>query len=376
MNYLAVLIGFTCLLLAVFLLLNNSPRRLANRLFAVFLVLTAIDVSGFLVADLPFLQREWLQALRTLLNLAQMPFFYGFIAASCFSGMVLRRQHLWHLMPLLLASMLALPGDQLKLASVQPTQAIALLTDAEYLTLTWLIHVQYYLYILASFLLLIKFRSLSRQHGFGGGSVTLRWLFQLLIVSLVSHTLVVLKVLALFSNQSAWFSALQAIIAMLALAITTWFVLMALLQPKAFSQMDKDLVRIAHKAKHTDVQASDVVNLLSSHMDSEMPYLDEDMHLKKLARQMQLSPSEISRAINQELGMSFFEYINSHRIARAKTLLQQYPEMTVLDVLYSVGFNSKSSFNAAFRKFQGCTPTDYRKKHPPLDNDSNAEKRP
>jgi AraC-like DNA-binding protein len=36
-------------------------------------------------------------------------------------------------------------------------------------------------------------------------------------------------------------------------------------------------------------------------------------------------------------------------------------ELTVLEILYHVGFNSKSSFNTSFKKYTGKTPTDYRK---------------
>ena len=36
-------------------------------------------------------------------------------------------------------------------------------------------------------------------------------------------------------------------------------------------------------------------------------------------------------------------------------------ELTVLEILYEVGFNSKSSFNTSFKKYTGKTPTDFRK---------------
>ena len=57
-------------------------------------------------------------------------------------------------------------------------------------------------------------------------------------------------------------------------------------------------------------------------------------------------------------------YINFHRIGDAKKLLSdpENKEMTILEVLYAVGFNSKSVFNTAFKKFVKMSPTEFRRK--------------
>ena len=63
-----------------------------------------------------------------------------------------------------------------------------------------------------------------------------------------------------------------------------------------------------------------------------------------------------------ELGKSFFDLINSYRIEEAKKMIKE-PEdekMTISEVMYKVGFNSKSSFNTAFKKYTGLTPSEYK----------------
>ena len=57
----------------------------------------------------------------------------------------------------------------------------------------------------------------------------------------------------------------------------------------------------------------------------------------------------------------FFDYINEYRINDAKTLLKEQTDLTVLEILYKIGFNSKSSFYTAFKKETQQTPTKYRK---------------
>ncbi len=80
---------------------------------------------------------------------------------------------------------------------------------------------------------------------------------------------------------------------------------------------------------------------------------------------MNLPRSEISLIINRVIGQHFFDFVNSYRINLAGEILianEQHPK-TVLEILYEVGFNSKSSFNTAFKKHFLMTPSQYRKLH-------------
>ncbi len=79
---------------------------------------------------------------------------------------------------------------------------------------------------------------------------------------------------------------------------------------------------------------------------------------------MKLRPKLLSQAINEGLGKNFFEFINRYRIEEAKRLLTDPADkkITVLEVLYQVGFNSKSSFNTVFKKQTGLTPSEFKKK--------------
>lgn len=101
---------------------------------------------------------------------------------------------------------------------------------------------------------------------------------------------------------------------------------------------------------------------LNVHITKNKPYLDAELTLNDLASQVQVSPRQLSTLINAELGKSFFDLINNYRIEEAKRIFRESKDhkLTVLEVMYEVGFNSKSSFNTAFKKYAGTTPTVYK----------------
>ena len=98
-------------------------------------------------------------------------------------------------------------------------------------------------------------------------------------------------------------------------------------------------------------------------MRTERLYLRADLTLPELAKTVGCSVNHLSQTINAGFGMSFFDYLNRYRVNHAKGLLARFDgaEQSVLNIAFSVGFNSNSAFYAAFRKFVGQAPAQYRK---------------
>jgi AraC-like DNA-binding protein len=90
-------------------------------------------------------------------------------------------------------------------------------------------------------------------------------------------------------------------------------------------------------------------------------HLNSQLTLRSLCTQMRENPHYVSQVINQDLRTNFYDLVNQHRIEAAKVALLRTPDRTVLEIALEAGFNSKSTFNAAFRQFVGRTPSEYRR---------------
>ena len=98
-------------------------------------------------------------------------------------------------------------------------------------------------------------------------------------------------------------------------------------------------------------------------MMDEKLYTNPRLRVVDLAHRLDLTEQQLSRSISMAYHMNFHEFVNSYRIADAKTFLRQpeYENYTIDAIASEVGFKSKSSFYEAFRKLVGTTPSVYKK---------------
>ncbi len=94
-------------------------------------------------------------------------------------------------------------------------------------------------------------------------------------------------------------------------------------------------------------------------------YLNSNLTLEDISKSLSLSTHQISNIINEQASMNFNNYINKFRIGEAKKLMKRdlQNRLTISSIAYDVGFNSLSTFNAAFKKFERITPSQYKKSY-------------
>ncbi|GHG08294.1 AraC family transcriptional regulator [Thalassotalea marina] len=101
-------------------------------------------------------------------------------------------------------------------------------------------------------------------------------------------------------------------------------------------------------------------------------YLNNELTLAELSKLCQLPEVLVSNAINHVGKQCFYDYVNTHRIEEAKRLLIKHRSRSVIDVAMDSGFNAKSTFYNAFKKFVGQSPSEFRKANQNLNDECQA----
>ncbi|MCB1025671.1 MAG: helix-turn-helix transcriptional regulator [Acidobacteria bacterium] len=375
-NLIGIIAVFVLLLLSLFLLTVRTKNKLSNRLFAVFLILTAINFSGWFL-PLFLTGSHDLMMFRTTASFLEMPFFYFYVLSVCFVDFSLKPKHLLHGIPFVFVNLLLLPGFYL----TDTPSKTEFLTSSMYLLETQLIivlgQIQWLFYIVLVLSALNRFKKIYRENYAETSIQIYKWLFQLTILFIVAHTFASTKRLVVYTSYSWAFSWLQIFVGIVALSITCWFVLKAMYSPELFRGVDSRLQTVddlilqkgtvdnALPKELSDSKENPAIERLESYMKREKPYLDSSLTLQKLAAQIGMTSRDLSILINHELDQHFFDFVNSYRVEEAAGILGDPAKdhLTILEILYEVGFNSKSSFNTAFKKHTNLTPTQYRKTH-------------
>ncbi len=115
-----------------------------------------------------------------------------------------------------------------------------------------------------------------------------------------------------------------------------------------------------HFLQKNDKYAELIASLIKL-FDKESIYMQSDISLQKVAELLNTNRTYLSSAIQEVLSTNFPNLINKYRIEKARKLLaEDSQKLSIEGIALSVGFNSKSTFNTAFKKFTGVTPSEMR----------------
>lgn len=112
--------------------------------------------------------------------------------------------------------------------------------------------------------------------------------------------------------------------------------------------------------KIADKDALALIDELEQFVLTQKVFLDANLALPKLAKNLGWSAPKLSQLLNDNLHKSFNDFINFYRIEHAKKLLGSDSSMKMEDLANSSGFNSLSTFYAAFKKYTQLTPAKYK----------------
>ena len=333
---------FLLVLLSLFLITQPSARKPANVLFACFLLVVSFEISALFLGDF-YASHESLNRLRVSAFFLQMPLFYLYVKKTCFEDFQLQKRELLHILPFVLFLVAYLQIE------------INFQVDIWHIILS---EFQYFAYMIWVFFQLRAYKQLHlKQHSLQ--NKTYRWLLTTSLLFLLGHSLVLFRGVFEVLNDFEGLSFLNIGISFFALCIITWFVLQTMRNPGLFIQVSQ---RHREKAEYLAEREAYLKELtrLEAYMQTEKPYLNDSLSLDGLANQTNIPAKHLSFLINQVSGKHFFDFVNTYRVEEAKRHLKE-SDFTVQQIMYEVGFNSKSSFNTAFKKNTNTTPSAYRK---------------
>lgn len=116
------------------------------------------------------------------------------------------------------------------------------------------------------------------------------------------------------------------------------------------------------KSGLTPAQAEALVQRLRRVMEEEQLFRRSELTLQELADAMSISAHNLSEVINTQAGKNFYDFVNGYRVEEVMRRLRdsRFDHLTILALAAESGFNSKSTFNAFFRRHTGLTPSQYR----------------
>jgi len=105
-----------------------------------------------------------------------------------------------------------------------------------------------------------------------------------------------------------------------------------------------------------------ILSAINIQMQDEKYFKSSSASLSGLSKEIKVSSHHVSQVINEKLNQSFFEMLASYRVEEAKSILKTElgKKLTIEEVAERVGYNSKSAFNTAFKKFASQTPSQFR----------------
>jgi AraC-like DNA-binding protein len=155
-------------------------------------------------------------------------------------------------------------------------------------------------------------------------------------------------------RQSEWYPFLLG-----AILIAACLILFVSLQwPEIVNPISRAPKYARSSLHEEDIQ--ELAQKLRGIIDNEQPHLRADLSLDDLAKNLDVSPRDLSQTINSTFGMNFSAFMNSERVKVAAQKLRAANAPAIKSIMYDSGFKSKTAFNLEFKKVFGVTPSHYK----------------
>jgi len=362
-----IITGFLLILLSVVVLLLSKGSRLNRYLLAGFLLTKAFLIVRWSVFRFEIVYYEdnpyfYLVSAACFFLLA--PLLYLYIKSLCFKEFKIKLSGILHAVPFLLIALLSIFIISIENSPVETTPSINYISD-NYWRIFWTLNfLQILIYIIAMFYIVRIYHRKIREIYSTINKIKLNWLRGLLILMMLHWVFVVSRgIITIFSIKT---NNLTGLIDLFSISIFLVFVTILVLKGLAHISIFNGIEeRSNNNPKLSDAETDKLFERIKNYMEQKKPYLSPSLSIDNLSEQLSVPVWQISFTINNSANQNFFNFINSYRVKESQKMLADTSKKreNILQILYEVGFNSKSTFNSVFKKFTGITPTEYRLRH-------------
>jgi len=353
------------LLLTLALLTVRSENKAANRLLAALTCTISIGVSGAVLLTSNYVfYFPHLSRLHQPFSFLAPPLLFLYIRTLTSHKGKLETRHFLHFIPFVVVLLLLLPyyfqsgAAKIRILSFEYIGQL----DQWYYIRSALFITQFLVYLVLIAQIIIKYSRNVKQQALPRDKAVL---FELRFFVIASSILWVAIIFRL---------AIQTIpnlLVPLGASLLVYGLGYLKMRRPEQSESDDISVKKYEKSQLTPERSERYLNKLLQFMETESPFTDGDLTIQKLADKLSIPAPHLSQTINERLSKSFPDFINSYRIEEAKRRLLDpaFKHLSILGIAEDVGFSSKSSFNAVFKKHTEMTPSEFRTAPSDIHND-------
>ena len=373
MKYIFLIAAFNAFFFST-LLLQKKPKAVHDKILTYWLVYLGVYAGIYgLFSNTLFTSFHLLSASFISLLMLHGPFLYLYISALIDERFKLYGKDMLHFIPFILFNLFLLIGsfspeisERIRLDHSEVEHGASLLFNF-FLILTALSGPVYFILSIKLF----KKLDINIFNNFSTiENINLDWLRKLVYsFGAVWTILITVATIHHIFHLFSWIFCTDG----LSLSLSIFIILVGyfgLRQREIFSGYDKNQFVTESKAikyEGSGLKESDAilyVEKLKNYMDMEKPFLNPDLNLPQLSKDLGIPPHHLSQVVNKNIGLNFFDFINRYRIeeTKAKMVDSRYSNLSLLGIAFESGFNSKSAFNRVFKNLTGETPTQYKKR--------------
>ncbi|MFV1884284.1 MAG: helix-turn-helix domain-containing protein [Balneola sp.] len=342
-----IFIIIQCITFCVYLFTVKSDYSISNKLLGLFLIVLSLQMASniFISTGNSFFYRSSL-SLRFLFG----PLFFLYVSSIITKDQKLTKYDFFHLVPFI---------------SVVFVLSINIRVDRVYfLAFTYFFLVGYLVF---TYYVIHTYKKVLAETRSSSSDTSLKWIQLLLSFQAL---VIILDLVNNFNSRIEGWPVMEILMVemVIILCMVNVMIFFGLKHPNLFTVINTEerLIVKDQKEKYASsaLKDDDLVRIkekLSMLMENEKPYLDPELTLTDLAEKISLSNRELSQVINTQFDRNFSEFINSYRVEEAIRIFEKNddPKKTILEIIFEVGFNSKSSFYTAFKKQTNTTPKIY-----------------